>query len=115
MEILEAETRDGIIGLDSTFAKEIGFVKEKFDGYLWKDGEMILISFINSKQPNQGNFSRLLEALWSKGYTIGVSSPSDKIVSILKRKGFAPYRYEDCICWIKEPILTEVAKRVKQK
>ncbi len=94
---------DGIIKLGTVFSNEIGFTKEEFFGYLWKTGEMIVISFIESRQPNKGNFSRLLKAIWDRNFAIGVPTPLGKMQAILKKKNFQPYRYEDCIMWIKEP------------
>lgn len=93
--------KDGIIELGSPFAAELGFVKEKFTGYLWKRGEMILISFVTSKQPNKGHFSGLLKTIWDKGFSVGVPTPLGKMQSILEKKGFQPYRDEDCILWVK--------------
>ena len=47
---------DGIIPMDCELAKELGFTSDKFESfsYLWKQGEYILISMIESKEKNKG-------------------------------------------------------------
>ena len=95
---------DGIIELGSPLAIKFGFTKEKFSGYLWKRHKMILISLVESLQPNKGNFSKLLNMIWNEGFCVGVPTPLGKMQSILEKKGFQPYRDEDCVLWIKEPI-----------
>ncbi len=94
--------KDGIIELGSPFAAKLGFTRDKFTGYLWKRGEMILISLITSNQPNKGHFSGLLNTIWSEGFDVGVPTPLGKMQSVLEKKGFQPYRDEDCILWVKE-------------
>jgi hypothetical protein len=103
---------DGIIKLDTEFAQKIGFTSDKFDGYLWKNGNYITISFIISKKPKQGNFKRLLDAIESKGYGIEVPTPFARMRKILlDRGGFKvsvlPFDEEHgindpCEVWIKE-------------
>ncbi len=45
---------------DSPFGKEIGFTSNLFDGWLWREGRTIYISFIESKQESRGNFRKLV-------------------------------------------------------
>ena len=84
------EVVDGMIELDSPFAKEIGFTSDKFDGYLWKDGGRILISFILSRHPGQGNLSNLFETIEGKGFQVAVPSPLPGMQQILEAKGYEP-------------------------
>ena len=66
---------DGIIELDSAVGKDLGFTSDKFEGWLGKQGNYIYVSFIISKQPNQGNFHNLIEAIHKHGFKIKVPTP----------------------------------------
>jgi len=94
---------DGIIELNTPIANELGFTEDKFFGYLWKRGDMIIISFIESRHPGKGNFSKLVNTILSKGFTVGVPTALRQMQAILISKGFTPYRDGDCRMWIKEP------------
>jgi len=80
--------KDGIIKLDSELGRELGFTSDKFEGWLWKNGNDIWISFIESKHKGRGDLSRLFETILEKGYTIKVPTPVDKMKLILIKKGF---------------------------
>lgn len=77
-----------VIRLDSNFAKEIGFTSDKFDGYLWQQGDVVFISLLVSLHPDDGNFSKLLDAIEVRGMIVKVPTPSLMMQSILKKKGF---------------------------
>jgi len=79
---------DGIIELDSEFARAIGFTSDKFDGWLWRHNNFIFISFIRSKQKRQGNFGRLLDTILETGSRIKVPTPSGLMKIILQRRRF---------------------------
>ena len=66
---------EGIITVDSDFGKLFGFTSDKFDGWLGKRGKYIYISFIISKNPNQGNFHNLVEAIHKREFKIKVPTP----------------------------------------
>ena len=80
-----------IINLNSEFAKEIGFTSDKFAGWLWKDESRIIISCIDSLQPNQGNFSLLLKAIQQAGFDVAVPTPLPRMKAILIKKGFSSH------------------------
>lgn len=80
--------KEGIIELDSDFAKEIGFTSDKFQGYLWKVEDYIYISFIKSINREQGNLSSLFSTIQEKGFGIKVPTPFPLMESICKQKGF---------------------------
>jgi len=81
--------KEGIIELiDTPTTKRWGFVDSKFFGYLWKNGNVITISFIESLKPGQGNFRRLLDAIEADGYSIQVPTPSGRMREILRKRGF---------------------------
>ena len=82
------EMKEGVIELDSEFAKEIGFTSDKFQGYLWKAGDYIYISAIKSIHPEQGNLSTLLACIEEKGFNTKVPTPPPKTETILNQKGF---------------------------
>lgn len=80
--------KDGIIELDTDFAKEIGFTSDKFDGWLWLDHGYVIISFIRSKRKMQGNLNKLFDTIFDKGFGIKVPTPTKAMKTILIRKGF---------------------------
>ena len=78
------------------------------DTYLWKQGDRILISLITVTKKGQGIFSRLLEHLFSLGFTVAVPTPLGRMQAILKAKGFRETWEDDpdfgaCEVWVKEP------------
>jgi len=99
---------DGVIELDTAFAKRLGFTSDKFDGYLWKDGGFIIISFIMSKQEGKGNLSNLFHKIQELGYGIKVPTPFAKMKAIVQTHGFKETveyleeMMEDVKVWVKE-------------
>lgn len=81
---------EGIIDLDSDFAKEIGFTSDKFDGYLWgwSKENKITISFIESLHPRKGNFRKLFENIEKITDKIHVPCPSEKMRQIIEKNGY---------------------------
>jgi len=76
------------IDLDTPEAREIGFISDIFDGYLWRRNNHITISAIYSRQPGQGNLSRLFDAILAKGLDVRVPNPLPRMELICKKKGF---------------------------
>jgi hypothetical protein len=85
--------KNGEIGIDSKFGKSIGFTSDKFhsDSYLWVEGKTIIISFIESLRPGNGDFRRLIENI-RKEYAVEVPTPFLKMRSILERNGYKARR-----------------------
>ena len=83
------------------------FPKENFDGYLWGKESCVWISLIESKNPGQGNLSRLFSTILSQGRTIKVPTPFAHMETILRHKGFIREDEETihgpCETWIKKP------------
>lgn len=82
---------NGIIPPNTEFAKSIGFTSGRFDGYLWKNGDAIIISFIVSKQPGQGHFGELIRSIEAKGFRVKVPTPLPRMQAILEHYGFVPH------------------------
>ena len=78
--------QNGIITLDSNVGKEIGFLSSKFDGYLWKKNNTIIISFIISK--DRGNFRQLVKTLLDKEFKIEIPTPLGRMQDIVLRNGY---------------------------
>lgn len=102
----------GPIFPDSEIGIALGLNTENFSGdtYLWKQGTLMLISFIAVKNEGQDTFSQLLKHLFSLGFTVGIPTPLRKMKTILKAKGFRETWEEDpdfgaCEIWVKEPPL----------
>jgi len=79
---------DGIIRPSSVAGKLLGFTKSKFDGWLWKTDNRIMISMVISKKPGKGNLSALFKQIESLGFIVAVPTPLGGMLSILKNKGF---------------------------
>lgn len=100
---------DGLIELDTKFAKEIGFTSDLFEGYLWKKNNEIWISLIFSRDERKGNLTRLFNRIHDLGFTIKVPIPLGEMRSILKKKGFTPIiernedHNENINVWVKGP------------
>ena len=84
-------SEEGIIKLDTEFAKTIGFTSDKFMdlSYLSQKGDYIYISMIESVQKGKGYLSELFDAITTKGYGIKVPTPFPVMEAILIRKGFS--------------------------
>lgn len=77
---------DGVIDLDTDDATRIGFTSDKYDGYLWKSGDSIVVSFIISRK--RGNFRELVRRIHAKGLTVKVPTPLRRMEIILMKNGF---------------------------
>ena len=107
------EMEDGIIELDSPFAKKLGFTSDKFDGWLWKKGKYIYISFIISKKRKKGNLKRLLKRIEELGFGIKIPTPLGIMQYIVRKYGFkkttenfdvdGELLHEEVEVWVKEP------------
>jgi len=86
---------DGIITLDSNRGKRFGFTHDLFDGYLWKRGKRIIISFIESREPGKGHLKALFDRIESLGYTIAVPTPSNRMRMICEKRGMVACREGD--------------------
>ncbi len=97
--------KDGIIKIDSKRAKPFDFTSDKFymDSYLWKTGSSITISFIASKSPGKGDFSKLVKTIINKGFTVKVPTPFATMRAILRRWQFTPTMEGPCEMWISPP------------
>jgi hypothetical protein len=95
-----------IIQLDSNLGKELGFISERFDGWLWLDNERVLISMIVSREEGCGHLSALFKAIEGRGWRVAVPTPFPRMEAILKRKGFVPHFEETelgpCEVWERE-------------
>lgn len=80
--------KDGMINVYDDNAKKLGFTSDLFDGYLWKQGDKIIISLITSLQPRKGNLNNLFSAIESNGYKVSVPTPLGLMEAILSKKGF---------------------------
>jgi len=102
--------KDGIIKLNTDRGKKFGFFSDLFFGYLWKRGDYIIISFIESLHEGQGNLSKLFSSILDEGYGIKVPTPFARMEKILRLKGFKQtYEYsktfgEDVEIWVKEKL-----------
>jgi len=77
---------DGIINLDTDRAKVLGFTSDKYEGYLWKQGDAVMVSFIVSKQ--RGNFRELVRRIHALGLTVKVPTPLGRMQEILLKNGY---------------------------
>ena len=83
--------KDGIIQLNSPFAKELGFTSDKFwNSWLWKTGDRITISMIwvRPRLQGKGYFTQLLKAIWDKGYEVAIPTSLGIMNGIVRKNGF---------------------------
>ena len=80
--------KDFKIDPDSPFGKTIGFTGDKFFGWLWRKGNVIYISFIESKHQSQGNFRKLVLDIHDKGFVVKVPTPFARMKQICESLGF---------------------------
>jgi len=103
--------KDGIIKLDTDRGKQFSFTSDKYSGYLWKIGNYIIISFIESK----GYLLNLFNAILRKGYGIKVPTPSVKMEKILKLKGFSKtFEYDEELGEVEIWVFGKFTKRSKK-
>ena len=89
----------GIIELDSEFAKKIGFISSRFlsCSYLFGDGNRIIINTIECADRRRGYLRDLFKAIWALGAEIAVRCPLGTMEQIL-------VHYEFMKTFIKDPV-----------
>lgn len=90
MLLKDAERPPGCVDVDTPLAKEFGFTSDKFDGYLWQEGDVVTISFIESLHPKQGNLKTLFDTIEAKGFHIVVPTPLGRMIGICQKRGMKP-------------------------
>lgn len=92
--------KEGIIRIGKAPAAW-NFNAERFagDSYLWKTGDRIMVSFIESKKKGQKYFSELVKAIEADGLKVAVPTPLGQMVEILTKWGFKPHLEEDAQIW----------------
>jgi hypothetical protein len=80
----------GIIELDSDFAKKIGFISKRFIScsHLWGEGNRIIIQTIECTDRRRGYLRELFRAIWKMGAEIAVRTPLSTMEQILLHYGF---------------------------
>ena len=81
--------------IEPTQNNQYGFTPDRFDGWLWDNGDRVLISFVESKQPGKGHFSEMVRRIEESGKRVAVPTPLGKMEFILKKWGFAPHIEQD--------------------
>lgn len=89
IEITQEDIDKGCIPIDSQFAREIGFTSDKFNGFLWKEDNVIYLSLIESHNEGKGNVRNLILTLQEKGYDIQVLPVNARMVKICKSMQFS--------------------------
>lgn len=87
--------QDGIIKLDSTEGKELGFTSDKFHGYLWKKDNTITISLIEAVNEGKGYFKKLINTILRKGYRVEIPTPLGRMKYIVKKNGYTQQMVKD--------------------
>ena len=80
--------KDGHIAPDSEEGSELGFTEDKFSGWLWKNGDRIIVSMIESKQQGKGNFKWLIDNIKAQGYKVDIPTPIGRMSDILRDNGY---------------------------
>jgi hypothetical protein len=98
----------GMIEMDSEFAKTIGFVSGRFlsCSYLWGEGNRIIIRTIECTDRRRGYLRELFKAIWALGVEIAVRTPLSTMKEILVHYGFKETMVQDPVycnveLWVK--------------
>jgi hypothetical protein len=80
----------GLIDLDSDFAKRVGFISSRFIScsYLWGEGNRVIINTIECTDRRRGYLRDLFKAIWNLGGEIAVRTPLGTMEQILMHYGF---------------------------
>lgn len=80
--------KDGIIFPNTDRGEFLGLTFDKFHAgsYLFKQGDYIYISFIQSKA--KGNFKQLINEISKRGYRIKIPTPLKDMERIVKKNGY---------------------------
>lgn len=81
---------EGRIDPDTVWGKEFGFTSDKFEGWLWKKRDFIIISFIEAKQPGKGHFRDLINTIKKCRFVPVVPTPMRGMEEILRHWGWQP-------------------------
>ena len=104
--VCESLDGDGCIEPDSPAGRALGFTSDLFDGWLWKTGRRVTVSFIESKQPGRGHVRSLFDRI-EKDFDMEVPTPLGRMTKILLARGFAPTIQDtplgDCEIWTRRP------------
>lgn len=65
-----------------------GFTPKLFEGYLWKKGEDIYISFIESKFQGMGFFKKLIDNILAAGYNVRIPTPLGRMKTIVLKNNY---------------------------
>lgn len=79
---------DYCVHLDSKLANDLGFIIEKYSGYLWKAGNWIYISLIETRKEHQGYLRSLFNNIHNAGYNIYIPCPNRRLTKIALQYGF---------------------------
>lgn len=72
---------------DSEAGKLLGFTADKFQGWLWRQDQYIVISFILSIQEGKGHLKKLFDQINECGFKIQVPVPSERMKAICAKRG----------------------------
>lgn len=87
MPLEETPMTDYMIRVGSPLGKRWGFMPERFEGYLWRHGNIVTISWIISHRNVEADFCELIEQILAGGYTVQVLIDSTWR-DVCKRLGF---------------------------
>lgn len=65
-----------------------GFTSNQYEGWMWRDGDAVYISFIRCLNPMQGHFRTLVANILAEGLVVKVPTPLGGMKDILDHMGF---------------------------
>jgi hypothetical protein len=112
---MSSASSDGLIEPDSPLALEFGFSSDRWAGYLWRDGDCILLSLVIARQPGRGSLSRLIRAVEARGYRVAIPTPLWRMRAILEHWGWQPreerYLNEPVEVWERPAVAVQGVER----
>lgn len=87
-------------------AISLRWTSARFEGWMFRHGMEVYISYVESKNPGQGDFRTFVDGLLADGYTVKVPCPLFSMTDILHHLGFArtierTHYGEACEVWVK--------------
>ncbi len=103
------EVPDGWHQVGTPAADAIGYTDDLFYGHFTRKGNSLIIHYIYSLNPREGNVQRLFKKLIATGWDLWVVYPCEEMQHICKKFGFTGelevigdyYRGKEVSCWRK--------------
>lgn len=105
-----------IIRPDGRHADLFGFTSDKFDGWMWREGGVIVLTLVISKSSTKDALKDLVNRILEEGFTIKIRAPLAPMRKFAEKNGFIPSiewgasdRRIDV--WVKSPQASQIEQK----